>query len=365
MEEEREEQEKTKARRTIRIAINGFGRIGRQTARALFDKYRIGEIKREDLELVAVNDLADPKSLAHLLRYDSVYGIIENRIGWSDKSNEKVFKGEISVDDIAIGVLNEPEPEKLPWGKLGVDVVIESTGRFTNKEDASAHLKAGAKKVIISAPAKGGGVGTYIMGVNMDKLSKNEDIISNASCTTNCIAPIMAIMQKHFGIDKSLMTTVHAFTADQMLVDGPHRDLRRARSASINIVPTTTGAAIAAALTVPEIKDKFDGLSIRVPVAVGSISDITMLLSREATVDEINRTIMDECEDPRWKGIVTYTTDPIVSTDIIGNSNSSVADLSLTQVVDKTLAKVVAWYDNEWGYACRVADLTAMVASKL
>jgi len=367
MEEEKEIEEKggTRPKRTIRMAINGFGRIGRQTARALFDKYRTGEIKREDIELIAVNDLTDPKSLAHLLRYDSVYGIIENRIGWSDKSNEKTFKGEISVDDMAIGVINEPEPVKLPWSKLGIDVVIESTGRFTNKEDASAHLKAGAKKVIISAPAKGGGVGTYIMGVNMDKLSKSEDVISNASCTTNCIAPIMAIMQKHFGIDKSLMTTVHAYTADQMLVDGPHRDLRRARSAAINVVPTTTGAAIAAALTVPEIKDKFDGLSIRVPVPVGSISDITMLLSREATVDEINRTIMDECEDPRWRGIVTYTTDPIVSSDIIGNPNSSIADLSLTQVIDKNLAKIVAWYDNEWAYSCRLVEQTLYLGAMI
>ncbi|MDH4358993.1 MAG: type I glyceraldehyde-3-phosphate dehydrogenase [Candidatus Berkelbacteria bacterium] len=351
-----EEKEETGAKKSIRMAINGFGRIGRQTARALFDKYRLGEIKRDDLELVAVNDLTDPKSLAHLLKYDSVYGILENKVGWSDKTHEKAFKGEIDVDGVPIGTLSEPEPAKLPWRELDIDVVIESTGRFTNKEDASAHLKAGAKKVIISAPAKEGEVGTYIMGVNMDKLTKSEDVISNASCTTNCIAPIMAIMQKKFGIEKSLMTTVHAFTADQMLVDGPHRDLRRARSASINIVPTTTGAAIAAALTVPEIKDKFDGLSIRVPVPVGSISDVTMLLARSTTVEEINRTIMDECEDPRWRGIVTYTSDPIVSSDIIGNPHSSIVDLSLTQVVDNTLAKVVAWYDNEWAYSCRLVE---------
>lgn len=340
----------------IKLAINGFGRIGRQTARALLEKYDIGEVTKEDIELVAVNDLADSKTLAHLLKYDSAYGILEHKIGWSDEPKNKVFKGDITVESMVVGVINEPEPKKLPWKALGIDVVIESTGRFTDKESAGEHLKAGAKKVIISAPAKDGQVGTYVMGVNMDKVSKTEDIISNASCTTNCIAPVIQIMNKHFGIEKSMMTTVHAFTSDQMLVDGPHRDLRRARSASINVIPTTTGAAIAATKTVPELEGRFDGLSIRVPVPVGSISDITMLLKRSASVEEINRLIIDECENPKWKGIMTYTNDPLVSSDIIGNPHSTIVDLSLTQVVDKDLAKVIAWYDNEWGYSNRLIE---------
>lgn len=341
---------------SIKLAINGFGRIGRQTLRALLEKYEKEETSLDEIELVAVNDLTDPKTLAHLLKYDSVYGILPNRVSFTDEPKEKDFSGEIFVDNLSFGVISEPEPKKLPWKKLAVDVVIESTGRFTNRETAKAHLDAGAKKVIISAPVKGGGVGTYVIGVNMDKLSPRETIISNASCTTNCIAPVMKIMNDRFSIKKSLMTTTHAFTADQSLVDGPHRDLRRARSASINTIPTTTGAAIAATETIPELKGKFDGLSIRVPVPVGSLSDITMLLGREATVDEINKTIIEECEKPQWQGIITYTEEQIVSSDIIGNSHSAIVDLSLTQVVDKTLAKVVAWYDNEWGYSHRMIE---------
>lgn len=340
---------------TVKLAINGFGRIGRQTVRALLDKIESKEISSE-IEIVAVNDLTDPKTLAHLLKYDSVYGILANKIKWNDKHHDKTFSGEIVIDDISIGVLSEPDPKNLPWKKLGIDVVIESTGRFTDKETSSAHLKAGAKKVIISAPAKDGNVNTFVMGVNMDKLTKKDDIISNASCTTNCIAPVMAIIEGEFGIEKSLMTTVHAFTADQSLVDGPHKDLRRARAASINTIPTTTGAAIAAAETVPTLKGKFDGLSIRVPVPVGSISDITMLLKREVTVEEMNEVLKNKCKDPRWTGIVTCTEEPIVSSDIIGNSHSAIIDLSLTQVVDKNLVKVVAWYDNEWGYSNRMID---------
>lgn len=341
---------------SIKLAINGFGRIGRQTLRALLEKYEKEETSLDEIELVAVNDLTDPKTLAHLLKYDSVYGILPNRISFSTETKEKEFAGEIFVDNLSFGVVSEPDPKKLPWKKLGIDVVIESTGRFTDRASAKAHLDAGAKKVIISAPVKGGGVGTYVIGVNMDELSPRETIISNASCTTNCIAPIMKIMHERFVIKKSLMTTVHAFTADQSLVDGPHRDLRRARSASINTIPTTTGAAIAATETIPDLKGKFDGLSIRVPVPVGSLSDITMLLGREATVDEINAAIVEECEKPAWQGILTYTNEPIVSSDIIGNAHSAIVDLSLTQVVDKTLVKVVAWYDNEWGYSHRMIE---------
>jgi glyceraldehyde 3-phosphate dehydrogenase len=340
----------------LKIAINGFGRIGRQTARALLDKLENGSLSNADIELVAVNDLTDPKTLAHLLKYDSVYGTLANKIGWSDKSTNRDYSGEIMIDDMKLGVISQPDPTKLPWKSLGIDVVIESTGRFTDKATASAHIKAGAKKVIISAPAKDDEVGTYVMGVNADKISPKEDIISNASCTTNCIAPIISIINDAFGIEKSMMTTVHAFTADQVLVDGPHKDLRRARSASINTIPTTTGAAIAATKTVPELKGKFDGLSIRVPVPVGSISDITMLIKKDVTVEEINELIKKECESTKWKGIITYTTDPIVSSDIIGNSHSSIVDLPLTQVVDGNLIKVVAWYDNEWGYSNRLIE---------
>lgn len=340
----------------IKIAINGFGRIGRQTARALLDKFENGEISKDKVELVAVNDLTDPKTLAHLFKYDSAYGVLPNKIGWSDKSSNSSFKGEIKIDSDIIGVISEPDPAKLPWKKLGIDIVIESTGRFTDKQSASAHLKAGAKKVIISAPAKSDDVGTYVMGVNGDKIGTKEDIISNASCTTNCIAPVISVVNKHFGIKKSMMTTVHAFTADQTLVDGPHRDLRRARSASINVIPTTTGAAIAATKTVPDLEGKFDGLSIRVPVPVGSISDITMLIEKEATVEQINDVLIKECESSRWENIMTYTSDPIVSSDIIGNPHSSIIDLSLTQVVDGNLIKVVAWYDNEWGYSNRLIE---------
>lgn len=347
---------------SVKLAINGFGRIGRQIIRALLEKIETKEISPEEIEVVAVNDLTDPKTLAHLLKYDSAYGILPNKVKWNDKHRDKTFTGEIAIDDISIGVLSEPDPKNLPWKKLGIDIVIESTGRFTDKVSSSAHLKAGAKKVIISAPAKDGKINTFVMGVNMDKLTKNDDIISNASCTTNCIAPVMAIMEAEFGIEKSLMTTVHAFTADQSLVDGPHKDLRRARAASINTIPTTTGAAIAAAETIPSLKGKFDGLSIRVPVPVGSISDITMLLKREATVEEINEILKAKCKEPKWIGIVTCTEEPIVSSDIIGNPHSAVIDLSLTQVVDKNLVKVVAWYDNEWGYSNRMIEQTIELA---
>ncbi len=332
----------------VKIAINGFGRIGRQIVRAMLEKIESKELTQDEIEVVAVNDLTDSKTLAHLMKYDSAYGILPNKIKWNEK--------QIIIDDKAISVLSEPDPAKLPWKILDIDVVIESTGRFTDKESASSHLKAGAKRVIISAPVKGGGVGTFVVGVNMEKLTKEDRIISNASCTTNCIAPVMAIMNQKFGIEKSLMTTVHAYTADQSLVDGPHKDLRRARAAAINTIPTTTGAAIAATEAIPELKNKFDGLSIRVPVPVGSISDITMLVRREVTVEEVNEALKSACEDPRWTNIVTCTEEAIVSSDIIGNAHSAIIDLPLTQVVDKDLVKVVAWYDNEWGYSNRMIE---------
>ena len=340
---------------SIKIAINGFGRIGRQVVRAILEKESIGELDKTEINLVAVNDLTDAKTLAHLLKYDSVYGVLPNEVS-SANSFEKPFAGYFSVDGKKVGVLNEPEPERLPWKKLGVDLVIESTGHFVDKASASLHLKAGAKKVIISAPSKDGAIGTYIIGVNDSQIPKGERIISNASCTTNCIAPIIKMMNDKFKVKKSLMTTVHAYTADQTLVDAPHRDLRRARGAGINTIPTTTGAAVAATMTVPELKGKFDGLSIRVPVPVGSISDLVMLVDREVTTEEINNFFEEECKKPQWQGIVDTTYEPLVSSDIIGNSHSAIIDLSLTQVVDKDLVKVIAWYDNEWGYSCRMAE---------
>ena len=345
----------------IKLAINGFGRIGRQLVRAILELESTGELDKKDIDLVAVNDLADAPTLAHLLKYDSVYGILPNDVDSGDKFDEP-FAGYFEVDGKKVGVLSEPDPSKLPWKKLGVDVVIESTGHFTDKESASLHLKTGAKKVIITAPAKDEQVQTFIVGVNDDKISSKDLIISNASCTTNCIAPIIKIINDEFGIEKSMMTTVHAYTADQTLVDGPHRDLRRARGAAINIIPTTTGAAIAATQTIPELKDKFDGFSIRVPVPVGSISDITMLLSKDVTVDEINEFVTKQAKSEAWEGIIRATLEPLVSSDIVGDPHSAIVDLSLTQVVDGNMLKVVAWYDNEWGYSNRLVDLIKKVA---
>lgn len=339
----------------IKIAINGFGRIGRQVVRAILEKEAQGEIDKSEIDLVAVNDLTDAKTLAHLLKYDSVYGILPNKVDGGEW-DQKPFEGFFSVDGKKVGVLNETDPSNLPWKKLGVELVIESTGHFVDKKSASLHLSSGAQKVIITAPTKEGDVGTYVLGVNDEKISKGEAIISNASCTTNCIAPVIKMMNDKFTVKKSLMTTVHAYTADQTLVDAPHRDLRRARGAAINTIPTTTGAAIAATLAIPELKNKFDGLSIRVPVPVGSISDIVMLLDGDVSVQEINDYLEEECKKPHWQGIVETTYEPLVSSDIIGNPHSAIIDLSLTQVVDGDLVKVVAWYDNEWGYSNRVAE---------
>ncbi|PIT97231.1 type I glyceraldehyde-3-phosphate dehydrogenase [Candidatus Berkelbacteria bacterium CG10_big_fil_rev_8_21_14_0_10_41_12] len=339
----------------IKIAINGFGRIGRQFYRAMIEKMAKGEIKDGEVEVVAVNDLTDPQTLAHLLKFDSIYGILPNNVEWNDESSGK-SSGELSVDGHKFTVLSEPDPNKLPWKRMGIDVVVESTGRFVTGEDCRAHIRAGAKKVVMSAPAKKSNVNTYIIGVNEDKLTPSEKIISNASCTTNCIAPVMAIIKENIGIKKSMMTTVHSYTADQVLVDGPHKDLRRARSAAINIVPTTTGAAITTTKIIPELEGIFDGLSIRVPTPVVSISDITIVTKREVTVEEINALFEKESGTPRWKGIVICTSDPVVSTDIIGNPHSAIIDLPLTQVVDKDLLKIVAWYDNEWGYSNRLVE---------
>lgn len=326
------------------IAINGFGRIGRNVFKAGFGK--IG------FSVVAINDLADPKTLAHLLRHDSTYR------GYS----RQVVSGEgfIAVDGIRIPVFAEKDPSKLPWKDLDVDVVLECTGRFTDLESASVHLTAGAKRVIISAPGKGG-IPTFVMGVNHEAVKESPaKVLNNASCTTNCISPVAAVMHEVFGVQKAMMTTIHSYTQDQQLLDGPHKDLRRARSAAQSIIPTTTGAAIATTEVIPELKGLFDGLSIRVPTPVVSLSDMTFLLKKKTTAEEINEALKEAAASPRWKGIMETTEEELVSSDFIGNPASCIVDLPLTSVVDGDLVKVVAWYDNEWGYSHRLAELALL-----
>jgi len=332
-----------------KIAINGFGRIGRNAF-----KIALG---RDDVEVVAVNDLTDTKTLAHLLKYDSTYGTYDKEVSHDDEN--------VIVDGRKFRVLSEKDPAALPWRDLGVEVVIESTGLFVDPAKARAHIDAGAKKVIISAPAKGDGADTIVLGVNDDKLNESGDIISNASCTTNCIAPVMAVLEGHFGIQKAMMTTVHSYTASQRLLDAPAKDLREARSAAENIVPTTTGASKAAALTIPALKGKFNGLSVRVPTPVVSLSDITAVLKRQTTVEEINEVFKKAASEPYYQGILDVTSEELVSTDFIGNAHSSIVDLNLTDVVDGDMVKVVSWYDNEWGYSNRLVELTADVAKTL
>ena len=338
----------------VRVAINGFGRIGRTAFKIAVDKFS------DQLEVIAINDLGDPKTLAHLLKYDSNYGIWKHDI----RSDEKG----IVIDQKAYEVLNEQEPQNLPWKALNIDVVIESTGKFTNADGAKKHLTAGAKKVIISAPVAGldtskeseptfevAPVKTYILGVNGTKFS-GEEIISNSSCTTNCIAPVAAVVELKFGIVKAMMTTIHSYTADQNLQDGPHKDLRRARGAGQNIVPTSTGAAISTTETIPELKGLFAGVAIRVPTPVGSISDFTFLLKRKTTVEEVNNAFKEVAENPMFSNILAVTDEPLVSSDIVGRSESAIVDLSLTQVVDGDMVKVFAWYDNEYGYSNRLIE---------
>ncbi len=334
---------------TTRVGINGFGRIGRNFLRA--------EIaKGTDLEIVAVNDLSDPKGLAHLLKYDSVTGRLDKEI--------RVDGQNIIVDGVTIKVLAERDPAALGWGDLGVDIVIESTGRFTNAEDAKKHIAAGAKKVIISAPATGEDA-TFVIGVNESGYDPaTHHIISNASCTTNCLAPLAKVFNDNFGIVNGLMTTVHAYTADQNLQDGPHSDLRRARAAAINIVPSTTGAAKAIGLVLPELKGKLDGFALRVPVPTGSITDLTLVSAKEVTVEEIKAAYKKAAEG-ELKGILKYTEDEIVSSDIVTDPHSSIFDAGLVRVIGGTTVKLSSWYDNEWGYSNRLVDLTELVANKL
>ncbi len=332
-----------------KIGINGFGRIGRNAFKIAFE--------RADLEIVAVNDLTDTKTLAHLLKHDSNYGAYQNDVS-SDEEN-------IIVNGQKIKVLSEKDPTKLPWLDLGVQVVIESTGFFVDPAKAKAHIIAGARKVILSAPAKGDGADTIVLGVNEDKIKNASDIISNASCTTNCITPVMGILESEFGIEKAMMTTVHSYTASQVLQDGPAKDIREARSAAINIVPTTTGASIAAAKALPALEGIFGGMSVRVPTPVVSLSDFAVVTKKEVTVEEVNQAFKKAASDPYYQGILDIAEEELVSSDYIGNSHSAIVDLNLTAVVGGNLLKVVAWYDNEWGYSNRLVELTSDVANSL
>lgn len=332
-----------------RIAINGFGRIGRNVFKAGFDK--------PGFEVVAINDLTDTATLAHLLKHDSVYHAWDRAVSSDAKS--------IKVGGQSVAVFAEKDPAALPWKKLDIDIVLECTGRFTDLEGASKHIAAGAKRVIISAPAKGGDVPTHVIGVNEKEAGKGAQVLNNASCTTNCIAPVAAIMNDMFGVKKAMMTTIHSYTSDQVLVDGPHKDLRRARSAAVNIIPTTTGAAIATTEVIPELKGLFDGLSIRVPTPVVSLSDFTFVLKKKVTVEQINDAFKKAAKNARWKGILEVTEEELVSSDFVGNSASCIVDLPLTKVVDGDFVKVIAWYDNEWGYSHRLAEMALQVGKNL
>lgn len=324
-----------------RVAINGFGRIGRATLKIISKDF-------PNLKVVAINDLTPASTLAHLYNYDSCYGKAEVKI-----SN---VKDTLVLGKEKIAVFAAKDPLELPWQKLKIDVVLECTGRFTNKEALSLHLQAGAKNVILSAPAKGGGVKTIVPGVNMDKLKKSDKILSCASCTTNCLAPTTQVIKDAFGISKAIMTTIHAYTGNQNLVDGPNKDMRRARAAALNMVPTTTGAAIATTETIPSLKDNFDGLAVRVPIPVGSICDTTFILKKKTDIESVKQAFKKAAKT-KLKGILEASEEDLVSSDIVGNSHSSIVDLKMTKLVGGDLLKVIAWYDNEWGYSARLAQL--------
>jgi glyceraldehyde 3-phosphate dehydrogenase len=333
----------------MKVGINGFGRIGRQVFKALRDYYP------DDIQVVAVNDLTDNHTLAHLLQYDSNYGPLDADVSATEDT--------IIVDGEEIRAFAERDPAKLPWGDIGAEIVIESTGVFTDAERARAHITGGAKKVIITAPAKGEDL-TIVMGVNHDRYDPREhNIVSNASCTTNCLAPVAKVILERFGIVKGLVTTVHSYTNDQVILDYPHKDLRRARAAALNIIPTTTGAAKAVSLVIPELKGKFDGFALRVPTPTVSIIDFVAQIERNATAQEINGALIEASEN-ELVDILDYTEDPLVSMDFKGDPHSSIVDGLSTMVIGENLVKVIAWYDNEWGYACRVADLTQFMAEK-
>ena len=332
-----------------KVAINGFGRIGRNAFKIAFD--------RSDVDVVAINDLTDTKTLAYLLKHDSTYGEYDKKVNF-DETN-------LFVDEYKIPVTAIKDPKDLPWKKLGVDVVIESTGRFTKSELAKAHLTAGAKRVVLSGPSKSPDVDTIVLGANDEKLGKSTEIVSNASCTTNSLAAVMSIMDDAFGVEKAMLTTVHSYTASQALQDGPAKDLRESRAAAENIVPTTTGAAIAVTLTVPQLKNKFDGMSVRVPTPVVSLSDVTMVLKENVKVEDVNEAIKKAVKEPYYQGVLDVSEEPLVSSDYIGNSHSGIVDLLLTNVVAGNLVKVVVWYDNEWGYSNRLVEVVADIVRQL
>lgn len=333
----------------MKIAINGFGRIGRSTLKIALKK---------DLEVIAINDLGDLENLAYLLKYDSAYGIYDGKIEVKEKK--------LIVDEKEISVFSEKDPVNLPWGKLGVDVVLECTGIFVDRESCQKHLTAGAKKVIISSPTKDKTIKTVVLGCNEKEIETSDNILSMASCTTNCIAPTMKVIEENFGVEKSLMSTIHSYTATQMLVDGPggKKDMRRGRAGAQNIVPSTTGAAIAATLTLPVLKNKFDGMAFRVPTLTGSVSDLVILTKNETNVEEINQAFK-KASEKELKGIMEVTTEPLVSRDIVRNSHSCIIQADLTNVVGGNLIKVIAWYDNEWGYATRLVELGKFVTHNI
>ena len=332
---------------TTRVGINGFGRIGRNFFRAALKQ-------GADFEVVAVNDLTDTKTLAHLLKYDSILGRFDGEVSFTEDS--------LVVNGKEIKVLAQRNPADLPWGELGVEVVVESTGFFTDGEKAKAHIEAGAKKVVISAPAKNVD-GTFVMGVNDGDYTNDLNIVSNASCTTNCLAPLAKVLHENFGIERGIMTTIHSYTGDQRILDAPHKDLRRARAAALNMIPTKTGAAQAVALVLPELKGRFDGLAVRVPTPTGSLTDLTFVAEKEVSVEAIKAAVKAAAEG-ELKGVLEYTEDPIVSHDIVGNPHTSIFDATETKVIGN-LVKVLSWYDNEWGYSNALVRLTALVGSKL
>jgi len=346
----------------IRVAINGYGRIGRVAHRV------IEQWHPDEIEVVAINagSSTDIRGWMYLLKYDSVYGLLPQEVDVkpSQDANNPSFLGHLVIDGRDIPVYSQKDPSLLPWKDLNVDVVIEASGKLNSLEKAQPHMTSGAKAVVLSAPAKGEGVPTYVISVNEDAY-KGEKIINNASCTTNCIAPVAKIIEQHFGIEKAMMTTVHGYTSDQRLLDGGHKDYRRARAASENIVPTSTGATKAAGIVVPSLQGIFAGIALRVPVPVGSLSDFTFLLKKNVTIEEVNQILTQEAESPTYKGIVMTTVDPLVSSDIIGNSHSSIVDLSLTQVVGGNMLKLIVWYDNEYGYANRLVEQVIMIGEKL
>ncbi len=332
-----------------RVAINGFGRIGRNAFKVAFD--------RVDIEIVAINDLTDTKTLAHLLKHDSNYGTYAKEV---DNDSDGII-----VDGRYIKVLAERDPSLLPWAENKIDVVIESTGFFVDPAKAKAHIDAGAKRVVISAPAKGEGATTIVLGVNEDKLEAADNVVSNASCTTNCITPVISVIESNFGVEKAMMTTVHSYTASQSLQDGPTKDLREARNAAENIVPTTTGASIAAGEAFPPIKGIFGGMSVRVPTPVVSLSDFVIITKKNVTIDEVNDVFKAAAREPFYQGILDVTEEELVSSDFIGNSHSATVDLNLTNVVGGNMLKVVAWYDNEWGYSNRLVEVVADIGRLL